>query len=202
MGRLLGQNMLETEYLKNARNWESNREENAGGARSYSAVHSPSVRAVGGEPEPASPPSPRLSEQDLHVCRILDELHLREPCFGSRKLAFLLGRDHQIHLGRKLLRRLMGILNIRTSIPAPGHKVFPYLLRNLKVIAPNQIWCADITYIPKKRGYCYLKVYASPRELDRGLADWFLRYNTYRPHQALGMKTPHEVHFQKPEAVA
>ncbi len=58
MERLLGQKMLETEHLKkNARNWESNREENAGGTSSSGAVHSPSVRAVGGEPQPASPPN-------------------------------------------------------------------------------------------------------------------------------------------------
>lgn len=120
-----------------------------------------------------NPPCRVADGEELRLCHILDELHVREPTYGTRNLGHVLERDHQIVVGRKRLRRLMKRLNIRavypgprTSLPAPGHKVFPYLLRDLDIRTPNQVWCADITYIPMKRGYCYLFA----------ILDWHSRY--------------------------
>ena len=88
--------------------------------------------------------------------RRLDELYLRCPFFGSRKMAFELG------VNRKRIQRLMRMLGIEAiypkpnlSRPAPGHEVYPYLLRNLPIERPNHVWAMDITYLPMKRGFVY-----------------------------------------------
>jgi putative transposase len=112
-----------------------------------------------------------VSASDLTVMRRIDELHLDYPFAGSRMLRAMLvnegiaiGRAH----GRTLMRR-MGIEALyrrpRTSKPAPGHKIYPYLLRDVAVTRPNQVWAADITYIPMARGFVYLVV----------VLDWFSR---------------------------
>ena len=99
----------------------------------------------------------------MDVMRVLDEIHLREPTYGQRRLKIVLERDHNITIGRERLRRLMGLADVhachpkpRTSEPAKGHKKYPYLMRKAKITAPNQAWCTDITYIPMARGFCYL----------------------------------------------
>lgn len=234
----------------------------------------------------------------MDVMRVLDEIHLREPTYGQRRLKIVLERDHNITIGRERLRRLMGLADVhachpkpRTSEPAKGHKKYPYLMRKAKITAPNQAWCTDITYIPMARGFCYLcaimdwhsrkvlgwalsttidtnlcleayrhavasegctpeimntdqgrqftsklwtdeleddgvkismdgkgrwvdnvfierlwrslkhediylKEYQTPRELERGVDDWFRRYNHYRPHSALGGATPASYHVK------
>jgi putative transposase len=103
------------------------------------------------------------SAEDLAIKRKLDEIYLIDPCLGTRRLVTVLERDHGIHVNRKRLQRLrqqMGIEAIycrpRTSEPGKGHRIYPYLLRDLVVQRPNQVWCTDITYIPMKRGFAYL----------------------------------------------
>ena len=108
---------------------------------------------------------------DLAVMRRMDELHLEFPFAGSRMLRDLLNREG-IAVGRRhvaTLMRRMGIAAIyrkpNTSKPAPGHKVYPYLLRGLLVDRPNQVWAMDLTYIPMARGFVYLAA----------VVDWFSR---------------------------
>jgi putative transposase len=112
-----------------------------------------------------------VSPADLALMRRIDELHLEYPFAGARMLrdmvqreGFLIGRRHM-----STLMRRMGIEAIyrrpNTSKPAPGHKIYPYLLRGLKVGRPNQVWAADITYIPMARGFVYLVA----------VVDWFSR---------------------------
>jgi putative transposase len=103
-----------------------------------------------------------VSEADLALMRRMDELHLNYPFAGSRMLQGLLnGEGHKV--GRVKVRNLMKRMGIEaiyrrpnTSKPAPGHKIYPYLLGKLPVTRPNQVWAMDITYIPMKRGYVYL----------------------------------------------
>ena len=102
--------------------------------------------------------------EDLRIMRILDETYMIDPCVGSRRLATVLDRDHGIKANRKRIQRLrrkMGIETIwcrprRTSIPDSGHRKYPYLLRNRVVEYADEVWCADITYIPMAHGYAYL----------------------------------------------
>ena len=103
-----------------------------------------------------------LSPADLRLMRRIDQLHLAHPFLGARKLAGLLqGEDFQVgrrHVG-SLMRR-MGLEAIyrkkRTSLPSKGHRTFPYLLGGLSIERPNQVWAADITYIPMRKGFVYL----------------------------------------------
>jgi len=115
---------------------------------------------------------PRLvSPADLGIMRRIDELHLDYPFAGSRMLRDLL-RGEGIAIGRQhvaTLMRRMGIEAIyrrpNTSKPAPGHKIYPYLLRSVSIGRPNQVWAMDITYIPMARGFVYLCA----------VVDWFSR---------------------------
>jgi putative transposase len=103
-----------------------------------------------------------VSAATLAVMRQLDELHLQHPFAGSRMLRDLL-RLQGVHVGRKHVATLMRRMRIealyqrpRTTRPHPGHTVFPYLLRERAITAPNQVWAMDITYIPMRRGFLYL----------------------------------------------
>jgi len=241
-------------------------------------------------------PAPE-GEEDRGIMRIMDEIYLKDPCVGTRRIVTLLERDHGLKVNRKRLQRLrrkMGLETIwcrpRTSIAEETHHKYPYLLRNLEVTRSNQVWCADITYVPMPHGHAYLcavmdwysrktlgwrlsntmdaalclgaleeavagnggiipeilntdqgsqftseewtgrlvqlgiaismdgkgrwmdnvfierlwrsvkyeeiylREHATLRELEAGLRDWFERYNTWRPHQALGNLTPQQVH--------
>ncbi len=100
---------------------------------------------------------------DHLIKRLLDELYMRDPCLGNRRLVTVLERDYGIRISLKRLRRLreeIGQQTIycrpRTSIPDDGHRKYPYLLRNLAVTRPDQVWCADITYVPMERGHAFL----------------------------------------------
>lgn len=115
----------------------------------------------------ARPVPPR----DLTIVRRMDGLHLERPLAGSRTLRDLLNREGVV-IGRRhvaTLMRRMGITAIyrrpNTSKPAPGHKIYPYLLRGVKVGRPDQVWATDITYIPMARGFVYLVA----------IVDWFSR---------------------------
>ncbi len=101
--------------------------------------------------------------EESRIKRLLDEIYLEDPCVGSRRLVTVLHRDHGITVNRKRIQRLreeMGLQTIwcrpRTSIPDPGHRKYPYLLRHLAITRPNQVWCADITFVPMERGHAYL----------------------------------------------
>ena len=112
-----------------------------------------------------------VSAADLAVMRRMDELHLEFPFAGSRMLRDLLNKEG-IEIGRchvATLMKRMGIEAIyrkpNTSKPAPGHKIYPYLLRGMKIERPNQVWAMDITYVPMARGFVYLVA----------VLDWFSR---------------------------
>ena len=116
------------------------------------------------EPEP-------VCAGDLAVMRRIDELNLDYPFAGSRMLRSMLVNEG-IVIGRTHVRTLMRRMGIealyrrpRTSRPGPGHKIYPYLLRDMAVTQPNQVWAADITYIPMAKGFVYLVV----------VLDWFSR---------------------------
>ena len=105
---------------------------------------------------------PPVSAADLAPMRRMDELHLAHPFLGARRLARMLQREGFI-AGRRhvaTLMRLMGVEAIyrkrRTSIPAKGHQIYPYLLAGVAIERPNQAWAADISYLPMARGFAYL----------------------------------------------
>ena len=112
-----------------------------------------------------------VSASDLVLMNRLDELHLKHPHAGSRMLRDLLAAEGS-KIGRRHVKTLMQRVGIeaiysrpRTSIPAPGHKIFPYLLRELTIDRANQVWASDITYIRMERGFVYLAA----------VMDWFAR---------------------------
>jgi putative transposase len=112
-----------------------------------------------------------ISDDDLWLMRRIDELHLNYPFAGSRMLRDLL-RQQGFEVGRRHIKTLMRKMAIEaiyrkpnTSKPAPGHRIYPYLLRNLVVSRPNQVWAMDITYIPMAHGFVYLAA----------VVDWFSR---------------------------
>ncbi len=234
--------------------------------------------------------------EDLRIKRLMDEIYLRDPCIGTRRIKPLLKRDYGIVVNRKRLQRLrqeMGIETIwcrpNTSTPNDAHRKYPYLLRDFVVSRPNHVWCADITYVPMPQGHAYLcavmdwysrkvlgwamsntmdgalcqsalasavaqstslpdifntdqgsqftaqewiskltslgiqismdgrgrwmdnvfierlwrsikyeeiylREHSTLPALEAGLERWFEQYNTWRPHQALGNRTPHQAH--------
>ena len=99
-----------------------------------------------------------ISEEDLTLMKLIDRQYLATPFYGARKIAAWLKSQGQ-RVNRKRVRRLMRIMGLnaiyrhpRTSVPTPGHKIYPYLLSGMKITRPNQVWAADITYIPMARG--------------------------------------------------
>jgi len=103
-----------------------------------------------------------VNEAELSLMRQIDELHLKHPFMGARQLVRQL-RRLGFEVGRLHVRTLMLRMGIRamapqpgTSKPAPGHKVYPYLLRNVEVVRANQVWALDTTYIPMRQGFVYL----------------------------------------------
>jgi putative transposase len=242
------------------------------------------------------------SQEDRRIMRIMDEIYLQDPCMGTRRLVEVLERDHRLSVNRKRLQRLrrkMGLETIwcrpRTSIPEEAHRKYPYLLRELEITRSDQVWCADITYVPMPHGHgylcvvmdwysrkvlgwrlsntmdaalgqgalesavaqsarlpdifntdqgsqftseewtgrltelgiaismdgkgrwmdnvfierlwrsvkyeeIYLREHGTLPELEAGLRAWFERYNTWRPHQALGNRTPEQAHQEASSA--
>ena len=112
-----------------------------------------------------------VKSKDLELMRLIDELYLKNPSSGSRTIRNDLCRmGHRVNRKRvQRLMRLMGIEAIypkpKTSRPHPQHKVYPYLLRGMDINRPNQVWAADITYIPMSRGFMYLVA----------IMDWYSR---------------------------
>jgi putative transposase len=112
-----------------------------------------------------------MPEAELALMRRLDRLHLEFPFAGSRMLRGLLAAEG-CKIGRRHVKTLMKRMGIealyrrpRTTKPEPGHKIYPYLLRGMEIVRPNQVWAMDITYIPMARGFVYLAV----------VLDWFSR---------------------------
>jgi putative transposase len=112
------------------------------------------------QPQPESP-------ENLQLLRRIDELYLARPFYGSRRLAV------ELEVNRKRVQRLMRMLGIEahypkphSSRPAPGHRVYPYLLRDLVIQRPNHVWSTDITYLPMRGGFLYLVA----------IMDWFSRF--------------------------
>ena len=103
-----------------------------------------------------------VSEDDLAVMRLMDEIHLELPFYGSRRLCDEL-QDRGHPTNRKRVQRLMRVMGLvavyprrRTSAPGRGHTVYPYLLRELTVERPDQVWATDICYLPMAKGFMYL----------------------------------------------
>ena len=105
--------------------------------------------------------------ENLALMRAIDEQYLKTPFYGSRKMAQTFG------VNRKRVQRLMRLMGIeaiyrkrRTTWPGAGHKIYPYLIRDVKIIRPDQVWATDITYIPLNQGFLYLVA----------IMDWFSRH--------------------------
>ena len=116
--------------------------------------------------------SARESEESLALMRLIDEEYTRHPFYGSRQMRNYLRRlGYRVNRKRvQRLMRLMGLVSVapkpNTSRPAPGHKIYPYLLRGLSIERPNQVWCTDLTYIRLAHGFVYLTA----------VMDWHSRY--------------------------
>jgi putative transposase len=111
------------------------------------------------------------SPETLALMRAIDEQFLETPWYGSRQMARHLQRQGW-RVGRHRIRRLMTMMSLvpiyprpKTSLPHPEHRIYPYLLRDLLIDRPNQVWCADITFLPMRRGFLYLVA----------IMDWFSR---------------------------
>ena len=112
------------------------------------------------------------SQENLLVIRLIDEQYMKHPEFGYPRMTdWLKERGHEVNSKRVArLMQLMGLQAItpgpHTSKPAPGHKIYPYLLRNVEINRVNQVWSTDITYIPMRQGYMYLTA----------VIEWYSRY--------------------------
>jgi putative transposase len=109
----------------------------------------------------------------LALMRLIDEIFINHPYFGARRIRQILRREHKMLVTRKRVRRLMRLMGLetiyrkpRTSDPAPEHKIYPYLLRDVQIERPDQVWASDITYLPMAKGFVYLVA----------VMDWHSRY--------------------------
>lgn len=102
------------------------------------------------------------TSENLRLMRLIDEEYMRHPFLGSRRMReYLCGQGYRVN--RKRIQRLMRIMGIEALYPKPklskghpDHRVYPYLLRDLKIVCPNQVWSTDITYVPMPDGFMYL----------------------------------------------
>jgi len=114
-----------------------------------------------------------INEQDKIIMDLIDKIYTNCPFYGSRKIKAELNKTYDIEIGRDHTRTLMNLMGLRALYPKPNlskpgknHKIYPYLLRKFKIIKPNQVWSADITYIRLTQGWAYLIA----------IIDWFSRY--------------------------
>ena len=112
------------------------------------------------------------SFENLSLMRRIDEQYLKTPFYGVPRITWWL-KEQGFAVNHKRVARLMGVMGLQatlpgphTSKPHPKHKIHPYLLRGMEIQAPREVWCADITYIPMRRGFMYLVA----------VMDWFSRY--------------------------
>lgn len=113
------------------------------------------------------------SPLNLTLMRLIDKQYLRTPFYGYLKMTEYLRQEKQYQVNHKRVYRLMTQMGLRavaprprTSQPGPEHKIYPYLLRDVQIMRPNQVWSADITYVPLARGFMYLVA----------VLDWYSRY--------------------------
>ncbi len=113
----------------------------------------------------------QVDETDLQLCRLIDEEYTHRPFYGSRRMVVFLKRKGYT-VNRKKVQRLMRLMGLagmapgaNTSKPHPQHKIYPYLLRGLDIIRPNQVWSTDVTYIRLPHGFVYLVA----------IIDWYSR---------------------------
>jgi len=118
---------------------------------------------------------PNVSERDLTIMNLIDEIFTEDPTYGKRTIAHIIRRDHKIPVGKQHVRALMIKMGINpicplkkkvTTIPNKQHPIYPYLLSGLAITRINQVWSTDITYIKLKHGFCYLVA----------IIDWYSRY--------------------------
>ena len=116
-------------------------------------------------------PVPETAE-NLRLMRLIDQEYMAHPFLGSRRLTIWLTEQGE-EVNRKRVQRLMQQMGLqavypkpRLSVPGEGHRIYPYLLRGLKIERPNQVWSADITYVPMPTGFMYLAA----------TIDWYSRY--------------------------
>lgn len=114
----------------------------------------------------------KASRDDIRIMNVIDEIYTQRPFYGSRRLKKELLRRKNIHVNRKRVQRLMRLMGLEAIYPKPNlsrrnteHKIYPYLLRNVAVTRPNQVWASDITYIRTEGGFVYLTV----------VLDWYSR---------------------------
>ena len=145
---------------------------------------------------------PCANDNDLALMRRIDELFTSWPFLGSRRMAAMLGTEGW-PVNRKRVQRLMRRMGIaalgpkpRTTKPQHGHKIFPYLLRNLAIDRPNQVWAADITYVPIGRGFLYLVAVID--WASRAVLSWRLS-NTMDVSFCVGALEEALARFGKPE---
>lgn len=117
-------------------------------------------------------PAGKENEENLRLMRVIDQLYLQWPFFGYPRITERL-RKLNWQVNEKRVARLMRVMGLQatlpgphTSRPHPEHEIYPYLLKGLEIKAPNEVWCADITYVPLRRGYMFLVA----------IMDWFSRY--------------------------
>ena len=110
--------------------------------------------------------------ENLALMRLLDEMNLARPVYGSRRLTVLLNREGW-KVNRKRVVRLLHLMGVEAlypkrslSQPGEGHRIYPYLLKDLEICGPDQVWCSDITYVPMASGFMYLVA----------TMDWWSRY--------------------------
>jgi putative transposase len=119
------------------------------------------------------PPGRTISDEELFLMHLIDEIHTAEPTWGYRMITAVLRRVHELVINKKRVRRIMRDIGIYTLYPKPNlsrryhsQYVRPYLLRNMEIIRPDQVWGVDVTYVRMKKGFMYLFV----------IIDWYSRY--------------------------
>ncbi len=120
----------------------------------------------------APPKEKAISDEDLFIMRRIDEIHTAHPTWGYRTITKIIRRDDEIVVNRKKIRRMMRVMGIYTIYPKPNlskryhaQYIRPYLLRNLNIVRPDQVWGVDITYIRMQKGFMYLFI----------IIDWYSR---------------------------
>jgi putative transposase len=117
-------------------------------------------------------PNTTESPENLALMSLMDKEYLKRPYYGVLRMTWWLNKQGHV-VNHKRVERLMGVMGLQavlpgphTSRPHPEHRIYPYLLRGMNICAPDEVWCADITYVPMQRGFMYLVA----------VMDWFSRY--------------------------